>query len=644
MTGSNAIATHYAVGIGIDNYPQKPLKGAVRDVLDAGAYLKSVLDGAMELRILTASQTDHDVSESIMCRPTRDNVILALQEVRSRARAGDFVYVHYSGHGTRKPPSGEFSDQDAGDLALVLVNEKQDKMQYLWGFELATCLQRMVDNGLVVTLVLDCCFAGSVYRREDPGLRFIAYDADIAAQYPSTGVNAITGYTGRRDASMSPNWLVDPDRYTILTACGPREVAIEPNFDGIKHGALSYFLIKVLKEVGLRMRHQDIYNHICAKVRVSKLPQNPVLYGNRRHPFFGPAESDITVASAAVIVLPNGNIELQAGCAQGVVLGDQFLLRSLGLADGDQRLGENVVTAKVTKVSAFNSSLVPLELLPAAFHVRTGWVATALSRLALRGMRARLSSSLSNHHEWLTKLMDRSIYAQFETREPATEFDVMLNGDGNFIILDESGNSIINLPTMTQKHTSTDQVCVILEHLAQYRLTRDICHNERSSHAFRDSFKVNMSYMGSTYSSDCTIQMKHNDLADLVIENRGDEAIYVSVYNLGPYWQVENAYRGSYVVVAAKIGQTTPRRVRKKLRMMMPDRMREERHQFCRDIVKVFVCSQPTCFDLLELPKIGETPKKVQSSSMSLMRNSMDASIDASGEWAVIQFTLHVSV
>ncbi|EEU33892.1 uncharacterized protein NECHADRAFT_88818 [Fusarium vanettenii 77-13-4] len=76
-----------------------------------------------------------------------------------------------------------------------------------------------------------------------------------------------------RDASMLPNWLLDPDRSTVLTACGPHEVAIEPRFDGQRHGALSHLLLKVLEGVGRKYRStaSKIINHYPSVTRPSSI-------------------------------------------------------------------------------------------------------------------------------------------------------------------------------------------------------------------------------------------------------------------------------------------------------------------------------------------------------------------------------------
>jgi hypothetical protein len=39
--------------------------------------------------------------------------------------------------------------------------------------------------------------------------------------------------------------------------------------------------------------------------------------------------------------------------------------------------------------------------------------------------------------------------------------------------------------------------------------------------------------------------------------------------------------------------------------MRLPEEMREQGYHSCEDIVKVFITSRPTSFNLLELPKLG---------------------------------------
>src|SRR2546430_12157532 len=88
-------------------------------------------------------------TEDPMFWPTYHNVTSALEKITSLGKTGDFIYIHYSGHGTRVEPSSEFSNKSTGDLALVLLNGgKENNVRYLWGPRLAFSLKAIVEMGL----------------------------------------------------------------------------------------------------------------------------------------------------------------------------------------------------------------------------------------------------------------------------------------------------------------------------------------------------------------------------------------------------------------------------------------------------------------------------------------------------------------
>ena len=636
MDGQDSIVTHYAILIGIDGYPDKPLKSCVRDVQDTKMYLESILHGSVEVQMITASQIGPKSPDAVKDRelwPTYHNVISAFKRVTSLARAGDFVYIHYSGHGTRKPPFGEFTNS-TGDLALVLLT-KENRETCLWGSELASLLDDMVNKGLVITLVLDCCFSGSVYRRDDPSIRFLPCTAEMVSQYPPdlerSFKDEILPY---RNVSMRPNWLINPDGYTILTACGPHEETIGARFNGQGHGALSYFLLESLKCVGLTKRHMDIYNHLHAKFRGSGLPHNPILYGNRNQRFFGQASSDITAVAVSIIVKRGGLLELQAGHAHGVTTDDQFVLYHLGCAEGDPGSQGHLVNVKVVGTRALTSDLEQLDTSP--IRIRTGWMARVCTRLSLRRFPVRLASGLPHRDAWLTALKERSLDVHVDTEKYPFAFDVVLK-NGEYEVLDELGHKIDHLTSMPQDQTDVSQIGSILEHLARFQLARALV-NEASAGSFREVFEVRVFSNGEYFGPDCLIEMEHNAIAELVVENRGDKDLYVFVYDLGPYWQVENANHGTYIVVTPQHNGERDKRTRKKLRMMIPDQMREKGHRSCKDILKVFVTSQPTSFDLLELPRLGGRAKTPEADKTRREGG------DGLENWAVMNFSIHISL
>jgi hypothetical protein len=154
MDDQNAIAGYYAVLIGIDAYPERPLHSCVSDIRRIKEFLNRKVVLA-DIQSLTASRSlIADVltpAEDPERWPTCCNMILAPEKITCEAKRGDFVYIHYSGHGTRIRASTPFafSNTSTGDLALVLLGgERGDRLNYLKGPTLAGLLNNMVKIGL----------------------------------------------------------------------------------------------------------------------------------------------------------------------------------------------------------------------------------------------------------------------------------------------------------------------------------------------------------------------------------------------------------------------------------------------------------------------------------------------------------------
>jgi hypothetical protein len=230
-------------------------------------------------------------------------------------------------------------------------------------------------------------------------------------------------------------------------------------------------------------------------------------------------------------------------------------------------------------------------------------MAEPITRLSLQGFPIRLPSDISDGDEWVAALKARSLVV--DNNKAPFAFDVVFNIGGGYKILHASGDEVVNLPSTPQDQTGVSQVSDILEHLARFRLARDL-GNEATVDSFRESYDVFIRSDGKDYGPGIQLEVKHGAIAKLVVKNRGKKVLYACIYDLGPSWQVENVYQGTYAVV-------TPRNDGERfigtreimLQMRVPDKMREQGYRSCEDIVKVFVASRPTSFGLMELPRLG---------------------------------------
>ncbi|KAJ5726429.1 caspase [Penicillium malachiteum] len=641
MDNQHAVARHYAILIGIDAYPCGSLTSCVRDVTKIKQCLEDKLS-SVHVRTLTASKSldprTVNPLETPENWPTYRNVTSAFEEVTSHAEPGDFVYIHYSGHGTRLTPCFDFSNQSTGDLALVLLKGDQSPEMYLRGARLARFLKDMVDKKLIVTLVLDCCFSATVYRNGGPSVRYLPYDLATDSDSVSSSDFEISFIdrdtcSEKRTVSMRDNWLLEPDRYAILAACGPDENAKGGSEKGLTYGALSYFLFRALSDHGLGRTHEEIYRHIRAMFWESSMAQHPVLYGNGYQGFFGPLKSHCPVRSISIIKRER-NLQLLTGKAHGIRDGDQFTVYPSRWTSGDGDKETSI--AKVICAKALTSQL---ELIGPQCNLQTGFIAVPLTCACLASFPINLAPNLPQREEWLAALKTRSLSTG---TDQIPTLQVMLNNIDEYEILDNLGRKLVNLPAMPRDQVNTSRMCDVLEHLTRFMMFKDL-NNQVPKAAFRASFDIQIASDRAVFSPEEQIEVRHNSIMEVSIINKGDTALYAHMYNLDSSWRVKGMLYATYETILPRKNACNGDlsylgRFSKKIKMTVPPMMRE--YGSCEDIIKVFVTSQPTSFDLLELPNLHGLVSTIAEARLSHSSSNSHVSED----WVALSFPIRTLV
>ncbi|RWA05807.1 hypothetical protein EKO27_g9297 [Xylaria grammica] len=651
MPERSSIVTQYALLVGINFYPDtlRSLKGCVRDVQGMEEHL--ITRTGIDIRRLTASPTEPKSSrpaEDPEHLPTHDNVVSSLERIISHAVPGDLVYIHYSGHGTTIPPESEFLDcpnTSTGELALVLLQGTQGtNIKCLRGSELALRLGKMVEKQLIVTLVLDCCFSGSVIRDHD-SVRFLPYDLLVDTAHPpapweslSSEIEAIL--SGVRSASMRQNWLVNPDGYCILAACGPTEEAKEIEVTGQYNGMLSYFLLRsFIKRGGVGGKQQRIYAYLCARFREKYPRQKPMLYGNKRLRFFEDASGGSDVTPIPVITIRNTSPKLQVGGAHGLCEGDQFILCTPGTAEDGSGAERGPVIAEVTNVGALLSDLKILDV--ESFPALSGLTAVARTRLSLRRFPIRLELHLACSAVWKAALEERaSLDVQFiDDAEPGTSFSfyAAIIAKDVYEIRDEWNRAIPDLPASPYSlEENAAYVLDILEHLTRFKLAQSLTNTEPIND-FRQSFDVRLVntttgtirapgclraqpfHPGCSH-PECVMEAADNCVLELQVQNNENKlghALHVHIYSLGSCWEIENLLQANHEAVPPRYSNQSPDyrqgtsgQWNKRIKMTVPEKLQRRGRRQCDDTIKVFLTIQQTSFTCLELPEIGELTER----------------------------------
>ena len=640
--------THYALLIGICFTPKHrrqdcaPPKGSVRDVQAIKQQLTNS-SSRVDIRMLTASLIDPDALHPIEDEehlPTRSNIMSSLEEITLRASTGNFVYVHFSGSGTTIGPTIPYANNYAGELALnVIANDDTTEIQYLRVSELAYQLEKMVTKGLKVTLVLDCCDS---WR-----------------------------------ATSMPLSLVHPDGYAVLTACGPAEIAHELEVHGEYHGALSYFLIRAfvrLGRVGGKLQH--IHAYLCARFQQSNVPQRPMLYGNPGLYFFED-EKYGDDAMAIPVINKNGNLMLEAGQAHGVCKGDTFALSSSGLTGRDSSEEKDLVLMEVIQVGALISNLRLLDT--TSISLPSGMTATVYTRLALRRYPIRLELYVPCGNVWEMAVQKRQSLDIHYIGKTATstifKFRIILLTKRRYEIRNESNQRIPDLPTFYDLDENPDYILDVVEHLATFKLVETLANSSlaESMNPFKESFSVQVidaarkifypgclqygPFHAGCSHPECLIEVEDNNELELIVQNKAkqeDRPLYLHLFSLSSGWEINNLLHANFEVIPASFSSqddeafknrtTGERRVR--IKMQVPQELKDKGKYRCYDIIKIFLTVQPTSFVSLELPGVGKFVKHRESSkywdeSNKYWTRNFDGLSD---DWATLNFRIRTQV
>jgi hypothetical protein len=174
---ASAVARDIALVVGVSKYPslseERWLPGARNDAISVAHYLRGRGFAAGDVTVLGEKQ--HRGHEPTAGLPTRAAILKALSALASRAGPGDFVYIYFSGHGSRQPsrnpesargtpkPDGldtTFLPRDIGrwDEDLQTVRNAIIDDEFL------DAITRIRNQGAFVWAVFDSCHSEGITR------------------------------------------------------------------------------------------------------------------------------------------------------------------------------------------------------------------------------------------------------------------------------------------------------------------------------------------------------------------------------------------------------------------------------------------------------------------------------------------------
>lgn len=673
----------YALLIGIDCYlPNKlsdgscykSLRGCVRDINHVEAYFVNTLK-VPETNILKLTASNVEGSdkpkEPLEQLPTYKNMVAKFKEITDTAQKGDFVYIHYSGHGGRaKTHFPKLKSELGKDEVLVPTDIGFANTNYLRDVELAYIFKRIVDKGLVLTVVLDSCHSGGAARGVDSDVRGLStIDATprqteslVASSEELIAAWDLTSNT-TRNVTVS-GWLPEPNGYTLLAACRDNEFAQEYPFDGKeRNGALTYWLLDSLKKLGTQVSYKTLHDRLLAKIHSQFEQQTPMLQGDGNRLIFG-TQSVLHFFTVPVINvdLAKNKVLLQIGEAHAVRVGAEFAIYSLGTVDFNQT-HKRVALVKITELGAVESWAEITQMLSTnkIEDIELGANALLLHesvklvrKVALLPNKAALAEL-----ERIKPILEGNSLIEFVSGDEINSgnkdipYQVCINDKGEYEIL-LAGKPITNLqPPLKAGSNNAITLIKRLIHLCKYQAILQLDNNDPVSN-LAGKIKIELCKAGENrqlvpFDEPGNIPtLNTSEFAYLNIRNSSSQTLNITVLVAQPDWSIVKLYPTGADFAILEAGQELEKPIR--LITSLPDGYTQG-----TDVFKVFATVGATNFDSLKLPALDKPLEKVRSSRannpledlFATMKSenpprNISAAAYASDEWTTEQIQLTV--
>ncbi|KAL7931987.1 caspase domain-containing protein [Trichoderma chlorosporum] len=558
--------------------------------------------------------------QPLECLPTFANIKAKFDAIYEHAVAGDFFFFHYSGHGAR------FERQKNSPKRNMLSDPSLITVDFCCGQP--AWLRRLNEKGIQVVVTLDSCYSGGSWRSARDSTSFrtpidwslipnLPADDQAAATFDETTERASRG------AKLETSWSINPENFTVMTACGIKEKAAEIVVNGKIHEAFTWELLDYLRDGGGRGAGRgggDIhktYRTILDQLNMRLKDQSPEVHGRDKLLFFRSSEPFGT--TALIVQQQDSKVVVPAGRAHGVNVGSEFVLFS-------EMLNQ---TLSVDKVDEFWSSAVISDrfsqLLKQHFHtvIFSRWNLGEEETLQVyvdpafgSNFRSRLQKQLKN---WISSPIE--ILGSIEDRidvlrlDRLGDDDVEIRGPAWLTGFDDPERPL-NLINYNTNNFSVE-AAVALAHLARFRQILLL-----RSQASRDPLPFNVSIKpakGEPTRARYPLKQKFR----YTFENKSDRELHITVVVFNSPQSIDRNQKKCF-----------------KFSMALPNGPEWTKEVLCRthrrDIFRTLVTrGTRVSWKCLELPNIWDAGQTELSKKPSFTRGNTLGSEPASVDWWV---------
>jgi len=263
-----------ALLVGINDYKGvTDLRGCVNDVTNIRNVLKTYL-----------GFTNNDIRVLVDSRATKNEIMLRLKYMVDKAKPGDFMVFHFSGHGSQIRDRNKDELEDQMDELLCPYDMNWDGT-FILDDDLDALFKRIPD-GALLEVILDCCHSGTATRDLAPApcpsespvqpayqkARFLEPPEDIRCRYEGDEdqLGEIRGFRSlNRSGSRSTG------RHILWSGCTSSQTSADASINGTFNGAFSYYFCKHMRDTGGALSRTNLLSRIRNSLRYGGYTQVP---------------------------------------------------------------------------------------------------------------------------------------------------------------------------------------------------------------------------------------------------------------------------------------------------------------------------------------------------------------------------------
>lgn len=349
----------YALLVGINDYPSiNKLSGCVADAEAVEGFLRGVYQDSPEKLHL---------KKLLDAEATRENIIKTFREHLTQAKAGDTVYFHFSGHGSREDAPVEFHNffPEGKNETLVCYDSRgfgnRDASEYydLADKELAILIEEVAQNNPHIIISLDSCHSGGASRS---GKEHFARSRQAETQGAKRGLASYLDGYYEKQLQETGKIAIPTASHIIFSACNATEVAWETTEN---RGFFTQTLLEVLNETSLQVSYAEIFERVQIRIRQKKGDQTPQVEAFGQASIWCKFLTEEKLANnyenpVVFFDAPTNTWQLKAGALQGLLpIAENETLPTISIYTLDMK--EKIGTASIASILLESCLLIDLE-------------------------------------------------------------------------------------------------------------------------------------------------------------------------------------------------------------------------------------------------------------------------------------------